>query len=79
MSVRPYSGGAVELLSLRLRQKQGPTLVSRLEEAAEDCRLPLDKRLDARLDRLRIRFLEVPTALLLLLFVVIDVVVIDAV
>lgn len=78
MSVRPYSGGAVELLSLRLRQKQGPTLVSRLEEAAEDCRLPLDNRLDARLDRLRIIFFEVPTAPLLL-FVVIDVVVIDAV
>lgn len=78
MSATPNSG-AVELLSLRFRHKQGPALVSRLEEAAEDCRLPLlDSRLDA-LDRLRIRFLGVPPVLLLLLFVVIDVVVFDVV
>lgn len=70
------------MLSLRFRHKLGPALLSRLEEAAEDCRLPLlDSRLDAlddALDRLLIRPLGVPPVLLLL-FAEIDAVAIDAV
>lgn len=81
-SPTPYSG-AVELLSLRFRHKLGPALLSRLEEAAEDCRLPLlDSRLDAlddALDRVRIKPLGVPPVLLLLLFAEVDAVGIDAV
>jgi hypothetical protein len=41
------------LLSLRLRNIQGPTLVSRLVGAAEDCRLRLEIVLDALLDMRR--------------------------
>lgn len=63
----PYSGGAVVLLSLRRRRKQGPTLPSRLAGVAEDCLLRLAICLDARLDRRRIR-LPLPV-LLALLFV----------
>lgn len=51
------SGGAVVLLSLRLRRKQGPTLLSRAGGAAEDCLLRLlFIRREARLDRRLIRF-----------------------
>lgn len=43
------------MLSLRRRRRQGPTLASRLVGAADDCRLPVVRRLEARLDMRRIR------------------------
>ena len=44
------------LLSLRRRKKHGPTLPSRLAGVAEDCLLRLVRRLDALLERRRMRF-----------------------
>lgn len=49
------SGVAPVLLSERLRRKQGPTLLSRPEGAAEDCLLRLVMLRDARLERRRMR------------------------